>query len=67
MKTKIETEYALIGGGVVQNIIVADAEFAALIAPDYDAVVQADGTPAYIGGAYIGGAFVPQPQPLPLP
>lgn len=58
---KIETTYALIVAGRVENIIVADAEFAALIAPQYDAVVPANGTPAYIGGEYLNGAFVPRP------
>jgi len=58
---KIETIYALIYAGVVENMIVADAAFAAAIAPNYDAVVIANGTPAYIGGAYVNGAFVPAP------
>lgn len=58
---KIEKTYALIVGGIVENIIVADAEFAALIAPQYDAVIEATGTVAYIGGKYADGAFVPRP------
>lgn len=57
----VKTKYALINAGRVENIIVADAAFAALIAPDYEAVVIANDTPAYIGGEYVGGAFVPQP------
>ncbi|GAB2836675.1 hypothetical protein GCM10027276_44180 [Comamonas piscis] len=31
-------DYALIKNGLVENVIVADADFAALIAPDWDAV-----------------------------
>lgn len=58
---KTEITYALINGGIVENIIVADAEFAALIAPQYDAVVLANDTPAHIGGQYVDGAFVPRP------
>lgn len=61
MKTKIEIKHALIVDGLVENIIVADAAFAALIAPGYDAVVVANDTPAYIGGEYKNGAFVPAP------
>lgn len=60
---KTEQTFALIVGGIVQNIIVADAAFAALIAADYDAVIEATGTPAYIGGEYRDGAFVPMPPP----
>lgn len=59
---KTETIFALISGGIVQNIIVADQAFADLIAPDYEAVVECTGNPdTYIGGAYAGGAFVPRP------
>lgn len=59
---KTEQIFALVEGGVVQNIIVADQAFADLIAPDYDAVVDCTGnTDAYIGGEYRDGDFVPRP------
>lgn len=58
---KTEQLFALIAGGVVQNIIVADQAFADLIAGDYDAVIDCTGNQdAYIGGQYQGGAFVPR-------
>ena len=62
-----EKKYALIVGGIVQNIIVADQAFADLIAPNYDAVVPANGTPAYIGGQYQNGEFITAPAPEPAP
>lgn len=43
----METTYALVQANIVQNVIVADAAFAAMIAPDWQAVVllnQPDGT-----------------------
>lgn len=59
---KIEQTFALIAGGKVQNIIVADQDFADLIAPQYEAVVDCTGNQdAYIGGDYANGAFVPRP------
>lgn len=38
-------EYALVKGGKVDNVIVADAEFVASIADDFDAVVRVDNLP----------------------
>lgn len=59
---KTEQLFALIDGGIVQNIIVADQAFAGMIASDYDMVIDCTGNPdAYIGGEYKGGAFVPRP------
>ncbi|HJV86917.1 MAG TPA: hypothetical protein VJ698_15735 [Noviherbaspirillum sp.] len=59
---KTEQIFALIAGGIVQNIIVADQAFADLIAPDYDVVIDCTGEAnAYIGGEYANGAFVPRP------
>jgi len=53
-------EYALIKNSLVENIVVAEAEFAAQIAPEWDAVVMMD-TPetvgAKIGGSYVAGVF----------
>lgn len=60
-----EQIFALISGGIVQNIIVADQAFADAIATDYDAVIDCTGnTDAYIGGEYVNGAFVPRPAPV---
>ncbi|KRB70497.1 hypothetical protein [Noviherbaspirillum sp. Root189] len=62
---KTEQLFAIVSGGIVQNIIVADKSFADLIAPDYDAVAECTGNPdAYIGGEYVNGAFVPRPEPV---
>lgn len=62
---KTEQIFALIAGGIVQNIIVADQAFADVIAADYDDVADCTGNPdAYIGGAYVNGAFVPRPAPV---
>lgn len=63
-----QTTFALIAGGIVQNIIVADQPFADLIAPGYDAVINCTGNrDAYIGGEYLAGAFVPRPaDPVPV-
>lgn len=59
---KTEQTFALISGGIVQNIIVADQTFADVLAADYDAVVDCTGNPdSYIGGEYVDGAFVPRP------
>lgn len=59
---KTEQTFALITGGIVQNIIVADQAFADVMAADYEAVVDCTGNPdAYIGGEYASGAFVPRP------
>lgn len=61
-----EQVFALINGGIVENLIVADQAFADVIAPQYEAVVDATGTVAYIGGEYANGAFVPRPvEPVP--
>ncbi len=59
----MEIQYALINDNVVQNVIVADAEFAAAIAPDWQAVIllnQPDGTltPCGIGWAWDGTNFI---------
>ena len=58
---KPEQTFALVVGGIVQNIIVADQSFADLIADQYDAVLPANGTPAYIGGEYRDGVFIAKP------
>jgi hypothetical protein len=59
MKTT-EIIFALISGGIVQNVIVADQAFADSIAANYDAVIDCTNEPnACIGGAYQDGAFVP--------
>lgn len=61
---KIKTNnYALINGGIVENIMVADETFAQALrgTGDYEAVILSEGTSAYIGGEYINGAFVAQP------
>jgi hypothetical protein len=62
---KKEQKFALIAGGVVENIIVADQAFADIIAADYEVVIDCTQEPnAYMGGEYAGGAFVPRPEPV---
>jgi hypothetical protein len=59
--------YALIKNNLVENCIVADAEFAAHIAPDWDAVVpMASVNTCGIGWTYSGGVFTAPPAP-PIP
>ena len=55
------SEYALVKSGKVQNVIVADSEFAALIAADWDAVIVRT-NPCEIGFSYAQTIFVSQPQ-----
>lgn len=57
--------YALIKAGVVQNIIVADADFVAMIAEQWDHIEPAPEGCA-IGWAWDGEAFTP-PAPPPAP
>jgi hypothetical protein len=55
-----EQIFALIKGGIVRNLIVADQAFVDSIAADYDAVIDCTNEPnACMGGAYQDGAFVP--------
>jgi hypothetical protein len=68
-------QYALVRGGVVQNVIVASAEFAKLIAPEWDHIEALDtlheqGLGVSIGWGFKDGALVkppepPTPEPLP--
>jgi hypothetical protein len=68
-------QYALVKGGVVQNVIVASAEFAKLIAPEWDHIEALDtlheqGLGVSIGWGFKDGALVkppepPTPEPLP--
>ena len=58
----METTYALVQANIVQNVIVADAAFAAAIAPEWQAVIllnQPDGTltPCGIGWGWDGTIF----------
>lgn len=63
---KKETKYAVIVGGIVENIIVADAEFAKVHAKETGAaVLLADDTPAWIGGGYADGKFIAKPAEVP--
>lgn len=55
--------YALIKSGVVQNVIEADASFAALIAPEWDEVVAVSIGDAGIGWSYSNGVFTEPPKP----
>lgn len=57
--------YALIKNTLIENIILADAEFAALIAPEWDAVVALD-TPEKLANAVIGGSCVDGVLALPV-
>ncbi len=64
----MEITYALIKNNTVQNIIVADAAFAAMIAPDWQAVIllnQPDGTltPCAMGWGWDGTTFI-NPTPV---
>lgn len=62
----MEQAYALIAGGIVKNIIVAPSLSVAVeVSPGFE-VVESTGSVAYIGGAYLDGAFVPRPaDPVP--
>lgn len=65
----METLYTLIKNNVVENIIVADAEFAATIAPGWQAVVllnKPDGAmiTASIGWGWDGTNFVAPIEPI---
>lgn len=51
-------KYALIDNGAVANIIVAEADFAASIAGEHQAVVDVTETAAMIGDSYHGGLFL---------
>ncbi len=53
--------YALIRDGIVQNVIVADASFVALIRSEWDKVEPVTGS-AGIGWGWDNG-FVPPPEP----
>lgn len=53
-------EYALIKSGKVQNTIVADADFVASIAQDWDHIEPLSGN-AGIGGGWDGVAFISPP------
>lgn len=57
---KTEIVYALITGGIVENLIVCDDVFAAELSGQFDAVVLATGKPAHMGGEYVKSAFVPK-------
>lgn len=60
--------YALIKNGIVENCIVADAEFVANIQSDWDAVVpMASESTCGLGWAYSNGSFVAPTQPLASP
>jgi hypothetical protein len=54
------SNYAVIKNGIVDNIVVADAEWADA---QTDTVVEyTEANPAYMGGEYVGGFFyAPQP------
>ncbi len=63
-------EYALIKAGTVENVIVADPEFVALILPRWDHIealdtVQELGLGVGIGWGWDGGAFVAPELPAP--
>lgn len=53
--------YALIRDGIVQNVIVADASFVALIRSEWSQIEPATGS-AGIGWGWDNG-FVPPPEP----
>lgn len=64
----METIYALVQANLVANVIVADAAFAVMIAPDWQAVIllnQPDGslTPCGIGWGWDGTNFI-DPNPV---
>jgi len=61
--------YALIKNGVVVNVIVADANFIALIQSQYDSCVVITNNPGDpgIGWTYDGTNFAPPTPPAPLP
>lgn len=52
------TNYAIIDGGIVKNIIVADAAFAASIAGQHQAVIEVTGTSVKIGDHRSGTLFL---------
>jgi hypothetical protein len=56
-------EYALIKNKKVENIIVADDDFAAKIAPKFDAVVKVNPGEANIGWDYDGTKIIVPPPP----
>lgn len=66
MKKK-ETIYALINDGIVENLIVAEKAFADTLKSQYDKVIVATDTVAYMGGEYIAGEFIQKPEPVPVP
>lgn len=55
--------YALIDGGVILDVIVADEAFAASIASEWDDVRSLEGVEAGIGWAVDGDGFAPPEQP----
>ena len=56
--------YACIKAGVVENVVIGDAAFAAAIAAQWDQVVEiVDGVSAGPGDTYSGGNFV-KPTPV---
>ena len=64
----METTYALVQANIVQNVIVADAAFAAMIAPDWQDVIllnQPDGTltPCAMGWGWDGTNFIAPSEP----
>ncbi|MBA3875563.1 MAG: hypothetical protein C0498_01280 [Anaerolinea sp.] len=61
-------EYALVRGGRVVNVIVADAAFAASIGAEFDGVVRVDVLPVRPGPGwgYDGAAFAPPAAPAPV-
>lgn len=63
------SEYALVRGGKVRNVIVADSDEAARQGQGYDAVIQVDGRPDRPGPGWsydaTAGTFAAPPAPTP--
>lgn len=59
--------YALVKNDVIQNVIVADAAFVAMIAQDWDDVIQVDDSPGSPGVGWVrsgdGDSFEPPAAP----
>jgi hypothetical protein len=64
-----EILWAVVRGGVVENVIVADPSFVDLIRSDYDAVVRVDGRPDRPGPGWTydttTDVFAPPPDQQP--
>ncbi len=59
--------FALIKNNIVENVIVADQEFATTLTSQYDHVIDVSDGRAGIGAEYDGTDFVTPPAPEPTP